>query len=140
MDTAIIELDSLTNAVRSTAKDDDFAFAAFAPFVLGAIGRVVVRRISLELCRAGIDQPISGDDILGYSFSANGIFGYAICNGELSIRKAKLFCMDQAGSVEQRARVGSALVPSALLGVSPRIQNSVIIPIPNPFVTLARAN
>ena len=94
MDAAIIELNSLANAVGSAAKNDDFAFAAVATFILGAISRVIVRRVSLELRRAGIDQPVSGDDILGDAFGANGIFGHAICNSELSIRKAQLLCAD----------------------------------------------
>src|SRR5207248_10662703 len=55
---AIIELNSLPNAVRSASEDHDFPLVAVAPLVLVAVGRVVVGRVSFELGRTGVDQTI----------------------------------------------------------------------------------
>ena len=55
---AIIEFNALADAVRAAAEDHDFPLVAVAPFVLIAIGGVVVGRVSFEFRRAGIDQAI----------------------------------------------------------------------------------
>ncbi len=59
---AVIEFDPLADAVGPTAEDHDFAFLAPADLVLVAVGGIVIRRVSLELGRAGIDEAVGGDD------------------------------------------------------------------------------
>ena len=102
---AIIKLNSLADTVRPAAQDHDLAFAALTVLVLVAISRVVIRRVSFEFRRAGIDKPIGRNDVCGFSFGANLVFGCAACDRQLSIRKAKFFRAKQFVS-------GSALVPS----------------------------
>src|SRR5262249_24316774 len=56
---AIIKLNSLADSVWSAAEDHHFALLAISSFVLVTVGRVVIRRVSFKLRRAGIDQAIS---------------------------------------------------------------------------------
>ena len=64
---AIIEFNALADAVRAAAQNHDLALVALAPFVLIAIGGVVVGRVSFEFRRAGIDQAIGRCDTLSLS-------------------------------------------------------------------------
>ena len=67
MDTAIVELDALPDAVRPAAQDDDLLLVRRAGLILGdrggpdmflgrnLVGRIQIRRLRLEFGRAGVD-------------------------------------------------------------------------------------
>ena len=61
VDAAVVEFDSLADAVWAAAEDHDFAFRARADLVLVAVGRIIVWRVGFEFRRAGIDEAIGRD-------------------------------------------------------------------------------
>ncbi len=54
MAAAVIELDALANAVRPAAQNNDFASRRRRGFIFLFVGGVEVRRIAIELGRAGV--------------------------------------------------------------------------------------
>ena len=92
MHTAVIELNSLADPVWPTAQDHDLALAALTPLVFVAVGGVVIRRVSFELRRAGVDEAVGGNHACGFSLLADFVFSCSHGEGELPIRKAKFFC------------------------------------------------
>ena len=60
MAAAVVELDSLADAVRPAAEDHDLLARLRRGLVLGLVARVQVRREALELGRAGIDAVEDG--------------------------------------------------------------------------------
>src|SRR5207249_11652198 len=61
VDAAVVELDPLADPVRPRAEDHDLRPAApRADLVLALVGRVVVRRLGLELGRARVDRLVDG--------------------------------------------------------------------------------
>ena len=72
---AVIELDSLADAIWSASKNHYFTFPAFAPLVLVAVSGIIIRRISFELRRTGIDQAIRRRHFFGDAFRSNFFFG-----------------------------------------------------------------
>src|SRR4029453_4711776 len=62
VDAAVVELDALTDAVRTPAQDDDLGLVRTTRLVLVFVGRVEVRSRGLELGRAGVDRLVDGDD------------------------------------------------------------------------------
>ena len=62
VDAAVVELDALADAVGARAEDDDLRLVAGADLVLVLVGRVVVRRVGIELGRAGVDGLERGPD------------------------------------------------------------------------------
>ena len=77
VDAAIVEFDSLADAVWSAAEDHDFAFRARADLVLAPVGGVIVGRVGFEFRGAGIDQPVGRDDAGGFAPCADFFFGRA---------------------------------------------------------------
>ena len=59
---AVIELNSLADTVRPAPQDHYLALAALAPLVFVAVSGVVIWRVSFKFCRAGVDEPVSGQD------------------------------------------------------------------------------
>src|ERR1700732_3397038 len=89
MDTAIIEFNSLPDAVRPAAENHDLAFAALAVLVLVAVGRIIVRRVSFELSGACIDQAVSGKYPRSFAFCAECFFRRPFWNRKLSVGKSQ---------------------------------------------------
>ena len=56
VDAAVVELDALADAVGARAEDHDLGPLAGPDLVLVLVGRVVVRRLGLELGPAGVDR------------------------------------------------------------------------------------
>ncbi len=56
VDAAVVELYALPDPVRSAAEDHDLLLVRVARLVLRLVGRVVIRRVGLELGRARIDE------------------------------------------------------------------------------------
>src|SRR5581483_6703016 len=91
VDTAVIELDSLPDAVWPTTKDDDFLFPRIAPLILVAVSRIIIRRVSLELGGAGIDEAIRRRDAEALTAIADVLRLDAKKVTELHIGKSVLF-------------------------------------------------
>src|SRR6266481_262839 len=85
---AVIKLNPLADPVRSAAENHHLAFATLAPLVLVAVSRVIIRRVSFELRRAGIDQPISRGDAASDSYIAQFPLICALFYRELTIAEA----------------------------------------------------
>ena len=64
---AVVELDPLPDAVRPAAEDDDLLLPALTPLIFVAVGGVVVRRVSLELCGAGVDEAVGRNNASSFS-------------------------------------------------------------------------
>jgi hypothetical protein len=62
VDTAIVELDPLADTVRTTSQDDDLGLRGRPGLILLLVGGVVVRRVGLELRRAGVEELVNRDD------------------------------------------------------------------------------
>ena len=71
VDAAVVELDALADAIRPAAENHDLAFRVGAILVLVAVGGVVIRRVSFEFRRAGVDEAIGGDDAGGDALRAD---------------------------------------------------------------------
>ena len=67
----VIKLDALADAIGSTAENHDLALGAAPHFILGAVGRIVIRSKRFKLRGAGVDQPIGGNHAGRLSFGAN---------------------------------------------------------------------
>ena len=91
VDATVVELNALADPIRAAAEDDDFLFVGLAGFIFIAVGRVEIRRGSLELGGAGIDEAVSRDDAGCLAFGADGIFGGAPGFRDLAIGKAEFF-------------------------------------------------
>src|SRR5215469_8507118 len=59
---AIIELDSLPDAIRPTAKDDDFLLLRRSGFILFFVAAIEIRCEALKLSCACIDELVNGLD------------------------------------------------------------------------------
>ena len=91
VDATVVEFDPLADAIRPAAQNHDFTLAAFAPFVLVPIGRIIIRGVGFEFRSAGIDQSISGSDVVRDSLGADLPLLGPICDGELPIGETELF-------------------------------------------------
>src|SRR5450759_921672 len=89
MDTAVVEFNSLADAVWPAAQDHDLALAALASLVLIAVRRVVIGRVGFEFRRTGINKAVRGSDVIRFSVSANFAFLCVPRDGQLSIGKAE---------------------------------------------------
>jgi hypothetical protein len=73
---AIIELNTLPDTVRPAAEDHHFLRGVALHLVVPAVvGRVIVRRVSLELGGAGVHQPIARHEAEFFSQRANVVLG-----------------------------------------------------------------
>ena len=80
MDTGVVELDALPDAVRSGAQDDDGRTLTRGDLALLVIGRVVIRRQRRELGRAGVDGLVDGPHPEGVADPPNNLLRHT---GEL---------------------------------------------------------
>ena len=64
MDTAVIKLNSLADAVGAATEDDDFFSVGFLSLVFLLVGRIIVGCIGLEFGSTGIHQFIYRQNIL----------------------------------------------------------------------------
>src|SRR5271155_129131 len=98
MAATVIELNSLPDAVRSAAEDDDLLLGSGWSFVLIFVGGVHVRRVALELGGACIHKFINGTDAAlfaprrdssGSSFARCGGWNQKSC--DLRVTKSHAF-------------------------------------------------
>ncbi len=92
MAAAVVELDPLPDTVRPAAENHDAAFLRLLGrcFVFVLVGRVEVRRVGLELGRAGIDRFERRHDPAPLALSAHVHLGGAPNRGQLAVREAEL--------------------------------------------------
>ena len=88
----VIKFNPLADPVRSAAENHHLAFATLAPLVLVAVSRVIIRRVSFELRRAGINQAISRQDRQLFSRGPHPGRLQRIGVAKLVVGKAKFFC------------------------------------------------
>ena len=92
VDAAVVELDTLADAVGTATEDNDFGLLGGAGFVVvRVIGGVVVGRVSLELRGAGIDEAVGGQKLLFFPPSPDG----PGTSGQLSVGSG-----EEAGEVQ----------------------------------------
>ena len=92
VDATVIELDALADAVRATAENHDLAFVGTPDFIVApVVGRIVIRGVGLELGRASIDQPVTGNDAQPFAFGANLILRAAGQMSKLSVGETEGF-------------------------------------------------
>ena len=89
--TAIVELDTLTDAVRTAAQNHDFAFRARPNLILAAVRGIIIWSKRFELRRARIDQAIGGKHTGGLALCANFFFAQPDSNRDLTVGEAELF-------------------------------------------------
>ncbi|CAB4622889.1 unannotated protein [freshwater metagenome] len=88
MNTGIVELDSLTDAVRSGTDDDDLRSVRRYHFGLGVVRRVVIRSQCREFARARVHGLEHGADFVFQTESAHRVFRCSPNVGELNIAEA----------------------------------------------------
>ena len=62
MDAAVVKLNPLSDAVRSTTQDDDFLAVRSDGFVFRLVRGIMIGSFSLELRTAGVDRLVDGED------------------------------------------------------------------------------
>jgi hypothetical protein len=96
VDTAIVKLNALADAVGPAAQDHDLALGRGRDLVVTAIvGRIVIGRVGFELGRAGIDQPVAGHEADLLALGADLILGAAGEVRDLAVRESERFGLDE---------------------------------------------
>ena len=85
MDTAIVELDALSNTVGPTPQDHRFLFDPLAGLILVTVGGVEIGRGRFKFGGAGINQPISRLHSLGFPLCTDRILRCAGNQGDLTV-------------------------------------------------------
>ena len=60
MNARVVEFNSLSDAIGPGPEDDDLVAISGSNFCLLVVGRVVIRGLRSELCRAGVDCLVDG--------------------------------------------------------------------------------
>ena len=101
---AVIELDALTNTVRSRPEDHDLLAVRRAYFAVVFPGRVVIRRLCIELGTTSVDRFESGKHPGGYPSSGDLIERHVPQVGELRVGEAHLLRTLPAASAQFACR------------------------------------
>ena len=135
MDTRVVELDALADAVGAGSEDQNLGSLGLrSHFGLGLgielVGRVVVRRLGLELCGAGVDGLVDGAHAKLITQSANGVLTcvrvtteFGAQSRDLAVRDAVVLGLTQGSLVERlcSAKLFTELVNLLELIEEPRI-------------------
>ncbi len=105
VDAAVIELDALADAVRPAAEDHHLLLVARTHLVIAAVvGRIIIRRVGLELGGAGIHEPIARHEAELLALGADVVFGLAGQMGDLPVGETERLGFGQLFSVHAFAR------------------------------------
>ena len=97
---AIVELDALSDAVWSASEDHDLATIRGRHFVFDFIGRIVIRRVGLELARTGVDELVGRKNRKFPTSGPNVAFLATEESSELSIGKTETLRLEHHVVVE----------------------------------------
>ena len=100
---AIVEFNSLTDAVRSAAEDNDLLLRGGFRLVLPLVRRVVVGGIRLEFGRTGIDRLVHGNDTHRLAPGPHGHLVGFHKMGKLAVGEPVLFRLEQESVVKRPA-------------------------------------
>ena len=90
MHTAVVKLDALANPVRAAAEDHHLLFLVGRDLVVSTVvGGVIVWRVSLELRRAGVDQPVAGLETKRLALGAHLVLSAVREVGDLSVGESE---------------------------------------------------
>ena len=90
MNTAVIEFDALTDAIRAAAENHHFLRGVAFDFVVAAIvGGIIIRGVSLELRRAGVHEAIARHETDAFALGADGVLGRAGEMRDLPVGKSE---------------------------------------------------
>src|ERR1051325_1846396 len=99
MAAAVVELNSLPDAVRTAAENDDFLFRRGRSFVFVLVGRVEIRRVAFEFGGAGVHALVHRLQAVLLALMANffliSFAAQAPGSGEASIGEAEALCVAQ---------------------------------------------
>ena len=104
VDTAVIELDALTNTVRSRTEDHDLLTVRWAHFAVVFPCRVVIRRLRIELGTTGVDGLERRNHSGGYPSIGDLIERHVPQVGELCVGEAHLLRTLPAASTQLARR------------------------------------
>src|SRR5437868_1440365 len=97
---AVVELDALSDAVRTTAEDDDRLLARPGAFAFLVVATVQIWRRRWKLTGTGIDHLVSRDDSKPESPRAGGALGFAAEIGKLLVGESHSFHPPRRGLVD----------------------------------------
>ena len=96
MDAAVVELDALPNPVRSAPENHHLLCVGGAHFIVAAIiSGIIIRRIGLELRRAGVHQLVDRFDAARLADATDLHFARVPQLGELPVAEAVLLRVPQ---------------------------------------------
>ena len=107
MDTAVVELDALSDTIRSSTKNDDLLSIRRPCFALVAIGGIEIRRLSLELCGTGIHSFIGHAPFPMFHACLRNHPGFTAQQvSNTIIRKAEFLGIPEESSAQTLNRIG----------------------------------
>ena len=119
----VVELDALTDAVGTSAQDDDGLALAWTDLVLLVVGRVVVRRAGRELGGAGVDRLEDGANSKRAAHLAHRVLGQAAHRSDLPVGETVALRLGEDVARERLglANAGRDLVEEEHLVEEPRV-------------------
>ena len=106
MNAAVVELDALTDAVRTRPEHDHGRPVVWRDLVVLVVGRIVVRRRGVELGRARVDGSVDGPDPEPVACSAHGRLVRADKQGDQAVPDTLTLRLAQGGLVIEQRRTG----------------------------------
>ena len=103
VDAAVVEFDSLPDAVRPATENHHLFLRRFFDLVVAAVvGRIIIGCVSLELGGAGVHEPVAGHEAEFFPPRADFILGGAGQMGDLPVGKTQTFCFGQQFRIQWR--------------------------------------
>ena len=107
MDAAVVELDALTDAVRTRPEHDDGRPVVRRDLVVLVVGRIVVGRRGVELGRARVDGAVDGPDTEPVACSAHSGLVRADEQGDQAVPDPLTLRRSQSGLVIEQGQPGA---------------------------------
>ena len=103
VDAAVIKFDPLADAIRPAAENHHFLLRGVFDLVVAAVvGRIIIRRVSLELGGAGVHEPVAGHEAEFFPQRADFVLGGAGQMGDLPVGETERLGFGEQFSVEWR--------------------------------------
>ena len=130
---AVIELDSLPDAIRTAAENDDLLAVGRRRFVFFFVGRVEIRREAFELGRAGIDALVDRADAARVALLVDQVRGAA---SVLHLPQVREPLVGEAHALEFAQFVARRLRPSCAPSVCAWASRNVLQLVQEPGIDL----